>query len=426
MPIQDGQYVAVSADDIRETMAARATELFGNNIDLTEYSIFNSIFDTVARAMEQFSETTLSQIYQSAFLPTAEGRSLERVVAIIGLVRRPAIQATGVVRFSRDQTATRDYVIQNGTLVQTMGEDPSVFETTDAVVLEEGTDSVEVNIRAIEGGTHGNVGSNSIVVMPSPPSGIHNVTNPIATGDDSLEDLNGNALVVGQNEETDTELRERAEETVTTGGDATHSAIVAELLAVPQVNSVTVIENKEAVVANDMPPLSFEAVVYGGTDQAIAQAIFDKKAVTSNDVGGIHGTETNIIIQSDVNNQRIPITFSRPPTVDIEIELDLVVTEDYIGNNDIRDIIVQYIGGTSTSGNSLIGRGVGQDVLLDQLTDRIVGNDTGVRGVSSISTTPSYSSNQYELDAVVLDSNEVGIIDGTDSSISINLTEVSG
>jgi len=610
MPIVNGNYRQLTADEIRTALEDELIAEFGEDIDLTESSVFSTLTEVLATVLADNTEQSLEEVYESAFLDTATGVDLDRVVEAIGIQRRPAIHATGVERFNATGPVEQDYVIQSGTQVQTDSDSPVEFETTESIALElidaftdgdvaeysgdtgsasvitdsnallgdnvlqldatngahiynddielqqgttfhayvrpdsntvpiltfavqpgDATDyyqivadgtadevrletvvgdsvdsvldtaaatwsdgsfheiewdwditedisvtvydpndnelatlsandatytfggpgfksgdanatkefdwyttsSVSANIRCVRGGTVGNVGPNTLTVLPSPPSGVDTATNLYPTGTMDYRDTNEQQFVIGEERESDQALRDRARDAVTGGGKATHDALVAALINNTQgVSSVTVYENKtdnDNTVSGGLPPHSFEAVVYGGDDEDVARTIFDTKAITARDYGGAHGTRTEYTITSDVSGQQRSIEWTRPTKVDIDMTLDLVVDESYIGEEALRNDIVQYIGGTLVNGSDVVGLGVGENVRIDVLRDIIVGDDTGVIGLdqsvdgSPIETTPSFTTVDG-LEVVDVGANEVAQTDATDASITINTREL--
>lgn len=295
------------------------------------------------------------------------------------------------------------------------------------------TSEVSANIRAVSGGAIGNVGPNSIDVIPSPPAGVNSTTNLYPTGSIQYSDINGTQFIVGQGRETDDELRQRAEDAVTGGGTSTHDALVSALINdIENVTSVTVYENKTDVDntgSGGLPPHSFEAVVYGGDDALVAETIFKNKAITARDYGGVNGTEVIVTVTAESNGQQRDIHFSRPTKLDVDMTLDIVVDDTYIGDSELRDDIVQYIGGIQSDGSDALGLGVGDDVRIDEIRDIVVGDDTGVVGLDQsvdgtpISTTPSITT-VNGLQVVDVGSNEVAQTDASDGSITLNVREI--
>jgi len=237
-------------------------------------------------------------------------------------------------------------------------------------------------------------------------------------------------FILGEDAETDEELRERAQDTVTGGGDATHDAIVAELINNTEgVTSVTLFENKtdnDNTGSGGLPPYSFEVVVFGGEDDDVARSIFDKKGVTSRDYSGANGVSTTKTVTADSNNQQRQIEFSRPSKINVDVTLDLIINDSYIGDTDIKDQVVSYIGGILSDETERVGLGVSENVVIDQITDIVVGTENGVVGLDQsvdsnpVETTPSTQTIDG-LNVVQIGQSEVAQTDA--DNITINTRE---
>jgi len=132
----------------------------------------------------------------------------------------------------------------------------------------------------------------TITVIDTPVAGLASVTN--------YEDA-----IVGRDVETDVELRLRIQSA--RQGYATDEAIRSRLLdEVPGVSSVTIISNRTDSVVSGQPAHSYHAIVQGGTDQAVADKLWEVQPA------GIasFGSEAEVVVDSQGNNQ--DINFSRP------------------------------------------------------------------------------------------------------------------
>ncbi len=595
-----------SQSEVASLIEQQLREDFGDDIDLTESSVFSTLTNVFASVIANNQEQSLQEVYESAFLETANGDDLEKVVALAGITRRSATSSTGVQQFSANGQTTANRVIPRGTTIQTDGTDPVEFETTErsvirffddfeqsdtlnayegdvpdaslvstnvynglgaleltatdgahiynpnhsvkrgsswsvhvrpetgtaptatwalqtlqdhyqvvvdegagkirleevsggtittldsttasvptayvrvdiewtitggltATVVDESTDpsttlgevattnnftylsgpigfkssdangvkqfdyasmrDTSSNIRAIASGTVGNVGTNSITSLPSSIAGVQSTTNQYPTGDTSYINTDGIRFVSGTDAETDTELRERAKQSVSAGGAGTADALLGELVNnVDGVTSVSIYENKtdsDNTGSGGLPPFSFEAVVYGGDELDIAEAIYDTKAVTATDYSGVHGTSVSRTVVSQVNEQEFDIEFSRPFKLDVDVTADLIVDDTYVGDADIKNAIVQYIGGNTSDGSDVTGVGVGENVRIDALRDVIVDRNFGVVGLDysidgdPLSTTPSKTTVDG-LEVIQVNENEVALTDATDGSLTIN------
>lgn len=412
MPVVNGKYQLRTADRISQTIDAELRRAYGNSIDLTSSSPERHIIDALAQSIVDIQEEQLQEVYQSAFLATATGQSLNQVVAILGISRQQPQQATGVVTFSRSDAATTDYPIPKGTTVQTSGPEPVVFQTITQATIPDGGQQATATVQAVNGGTTGNVAAGSITVMPSPIAGVESVTNSQPTGDSDLTDTRDQPLITGVGLETDEQLRERARETVSDGAVATTDAIYSALLnEIPEVQSVSLFVNNTYTDnrPTGLPPVSYEAVVYGGDQNEIANTIFEESALTARPVGGYHGTKTTIPVRAD-NGQVYQINFSRPVEQQVYVTLTAVTNDTYIGNTELKDIIIDYIGGIDVEGSIVYGTGVGENLYTDQIRDLTVGiggRETGVRGLAKFDITDGAGTSLIGTDGTGLSAVEI-------------------
>jgi uncharacterized phage protein gp47/JayE len=154
--------------------------------------------------------------------------------------------------------------------------------------------------------------------------------------------------------ETDEDFRVRREGLLTAVGSATVDAIRADILRVEDVLQAFVFENETDVKVGDLEPHSFEAVVLGGDDQEIADAIWATKpaGIQTSYTPGQQVTKTVYDSQGLAHT----INFTRPD--DVEIYFDVTVAIDSTefpadGDDQIKAAMVEY-------GDSL---NIGDDVI---------------------------------------------------------------
>lgn len=291
-----------------------------------------------------------------------------------------------------------------------------------------GERAVLANARAMEGGTYGNIAANTLTVLPTVPAGVESVTNPYPMGDDDHYLTSLLTFDTGVPEETDEQLRERAGSGEGTLGKGTIPALIAAARNLPEAESVSVYENKtntDNTGSGGLPPKSFELVYYGtDSDDDIAQMLHDTKAFTSRDYGGAHGTKKSADVTAQ-NGQVFTYDWTEPTQLSVDMTLDIVVNDEFIGEDPLRDRIVDYVGGTRVDGTRQLGTGVGEDVYVDQIEDVVTGpNDTGVIGIGSYSFTPSITTDGNGLEVVAVGANEVASTSAADTSITLNITRV--
>lgn len=284
------------------------------------------------------------------------------------------------------------------------------------------------NIRAQTAGTVGNVGANRITVMTNPPPNMTSVTNPWATGDPEFDLTNGDQQTLGQERENDTELKERVLEGSSIGGAATVRAVRDKIRALNGTPSLTIYTNRKLTDnanGNGLPKLSSELVIYAQsvTDDEVGQAIHEVISVTERQVNGINGTAKSYDVESENLAQTRTIKWSKPVVIDLEITLDVVESESYVGDEEVKSEIVSYVGGTLPDGSPTAGLDVSDDLIVDELERRVNGLQ-GVVGTASVTidsdgdSTDDTTVRSDGLTAYEVAKNEVVEVDSADITIN--------
>lgn len=410
----DGTFDADTKEQILDALIADAKEYWGSDLKDREEAIIRAFYEPIA---ERFavSQRDIASVLSSAQIDYAEGAGLDLLTALIGVRRRIAMRATGTVTFKHkedDTVAPRDYTIAEGTIAQTESGDPVRFETTESAILKEGNSSVDVPVQAVESGIRGNVGSDAIVIMTDPPNGVRVVTNAEATSS-------------GRDEEGDDSLRSRAKESLGTGSRASASALINTARAIDGVKGVSIFINDSSTDetgSGGLPDHSFELVVQDGEPQDIGDMILKTKAAGDNAYSGAHGTPQSVSANLP-NGQSHEVNYSTPEEVDIYVDMDLRVTEEYAGDDGVRDSIIRYIGGLLASANDEGGEiGVGENVLYGRI-EYAVRDVQGVYDINwlYVGTSPDPTAE----DDVSIADDQLATGDGTDSSIGVATKEVS-
>lgn len=331
--------------DVITSMESRARNLFGDNVNLTERSPLGLFIRVVAWSIGILWQVA-ENVYNSAFVDTATGTSLDKVGLYIGITRRPAEYATGEITITGDDTT----VIPEGFVVGTA--DDILFETTAEAVIGAGG-SVTASIIAQEAGTTGNVPAATITEIINPAVGIDAVTN--------AEQLAG-----GRNRETDAEFRDRYIQSVAIGGASTVDSIRAALLQTEGVRAAIVIVNNTMLDdAAGRPPKSIECYTLGGDPEDIAAVILATKAA------GIqaYGSESETV-QDEAGQDHI-IGYTPATEIPIYVVVDVTATAAFPtdGAELMRTAILQYIGGTDEDGSVYTGLSMGEDVIYTKIIE---------------------------------------------------------
>jgi len=332
------------------------------------YAILNSVSGVEADIQQDIKYT-----YDNAYIVSASGEELTQKAREYGVHRNEATRATGVVTFQRDSAATADYVIQQGTIVETVTEDPIQYETTETVTLSSGTTEVDATVRAVEGGSGGNVAVGAIQSMPSKPTGVDTVTNPIPVGDSNESDTEGDPLIRGTDREGDESLRQRVLDTDAAKEGPSDGGVKLALQRTDGVISATVNTNQQSSPVDGLDPYHSEIVVYGGDTYEIAQTLYNAMSVPNilRLQGGVNGTKETETISADLLNDTITIPISRPATQTLNIEISVVVDSTYAGDEAVKSEIVSYIGGTELDDSTEVGLLIGEDIRLNEVENRV-------------------------------------------------------
>ncbi len=281
------------------------------------------------------------------FPDSASGFQQDQVASITGTLRGPATKGTVTLSI----TVTAPTTIPAGSFVQVLGDDGNRWVTlVDLVFAAPDTDTV-----AAEAELAGVFVANTatITVIVTPVAGWTLVTNPAPA-------------IPGADIDTDAQLRIRRELELARAGSATIDAIRTDVDDVDGTTSVTVFHNPtNAVDADGLPPHTAEALVIGGTDQDIRDALLATVAAGIDTFGTTTGTATDS--QGNVHTVR----FSRPVEIDILVEIDITIdAQDYPATGDdlVADAIAGYVNGLP----------VGNDVFLTQVSAAALRDTTDI------------------------------------------------
>ncbi|MBJ6369932.1 baseplate J/gp47 family protein [Sedimentitalea arenosa] len=194
--------------------------------DVNVGSVARTLVEAVSTEMAKLY-AQLNLAYDSAFLETAQGAALDRVVALLAQKRARAGAAVGSVRFSRRAGAQGTITIPVGTPVTDIA-DTARYETVEPRQMLAGESVTEVRVR----GTHAAVPAveaNVLTVTQRTIAGIDAVTNPRPT-------------TRATTDESDDDLRRRVAGALLAANKGTVTALKNGLMALPDIRSVAVHE----------------------------------------------------------------------------------------------------------------------------------------------------------------------------------------
>lgn len=356
----DGRYIPEQEKDVvLDRMVERATNYFGEDLSEDELAAIRLFYEPIAIEHLRLQEE-IGLVLDSSQIDHAGGQALDYLCSLINVKRNEPEPATGEVVFSRSSTASTDYIIPAGTVVQTFSNNPITFQTTEKASIKQNETSVTVPIEATDGGIEGNVAANTITSFVSKPPGVESVNNPSPTDG-------------GVDSETDDELRERAKTQLAEGSGATAASLVSEVENIDEdIRSVSIEINDTSTDntgSGGLPDHSFELIVECPSElyDEVARAILENKAAGDNAYSGVYGTEITRDVELP-NGQVKTVGFSTPAEQDIYVNLEVEVTPAFGGEEEIINNIAEYIGGFYSSGEPVTGDlRAGDDVLFGEV-----------------------------------------------------------
>jgi hypothetical protein len=216
--------------------------------DVNVGSVARTLVEAVSRELAVLY-TELNLAYDSAFLETAEGVSLDRVVGLLGYQRFRAGRPVGAVTFRRRPGSVGNITIPAGTPI-TDAADKIRYETITAHDMLAGESTAEVRIRGASQKTEP-VKENTLTVIQQAIAGLESVTNERPT-------------TRASDDESDAELRQRARVALLASNKGTVPAIQHGLLQIPEVRDVKVVEMPNGVPGEISLTISMDGSIPDG------------------------------------------------------------------------------------------------------------------------------------------------------------------
>lgn len=208
----------------------------------------------------------------------------------------------------------------------------------------------------------------------------HTITTYINSEGEEILNVVDNPFdfVVGNDLETDEDLRIRVINSYQTIAGGTPDAMQRTISAINGVDSVKVVENRTAETSTDgrnLPPKSFQVIVYNGDNTLIAEAIWDNKSTSIQPYADKLNPLTQTLTIQDYNGQAHNIMFLRPTSkfIYIYVDYNLYSEESFTDSGELimEEELANY-------GQTL---GIGDDVISDRFVPQVYRNVDGVDDV---------------------------------------------
>lgn len=275
----------------------------------------------------------------------ADGLSLERLVKLSGIERRPASKSQADIEAvsSRNLTLPVGYKIEDdiGQIWQTSQEVNITIGVNLFTVFAENFGAVEAPSGTI---------TEPVTIIP----GITSVTNP-------------SAATVGKDEETDPELRRRRILSLRNPATSTIGGIFSVLGNLPNVTGLQVYENDTDLFDPELNlnPHSIWIVIEGGDVNAIAEAVVKNKTAGTGLKGNTVAQYQEVIELSNglTFDNTTDVEFDRPSVIELFVKADITTTN---GTTPNESVIKQALASKFYN--------IGQDAVVSELYCEIYGS----------------------------------------------------
>ncbi len=308
-----------SYEDILSRMKTKYKEL--TSVEVPELSDIDIRMKVLAGEIYN-DEVNLEFLKRQIFPATATGEYLDYHAGDRGIKRKPALKATGEVRFFTDDYAEQAIVIPEGTIVSTSGVNPIRFVTREEKTLAQGDYYVTVKCIAQNGGFDGNVAAEKIDTIVTGVVGIDSVKN--------IWGFSG-----GSDRESDELLRDRILKSYSSVSSGTNKAYYEKLaLSVEGVYSANVVPRVRGAGTVDIYIAAQQAAASNELINKV-QAVMDKERELNVDVKVF----TALI---DLYNLGIEVTLKEG--YDLEDVKNNIIDKvsGYISTLDVGDSILEY------------------------------------------------------------------------------------
>ena len=303
-----------SYDDTLEYLINQYKGIFGEDVYLGTETPDYQMISVFAKCLADYSALAID-VYNARSPYFASGNSLDILVQMAGILRRPATQSTAVLKVSgADGT-----VVPAGS--KAIDKSGYLWTISEAVTIPaagyanaNATCDTPGAIVAIAG---------SIVGIYTPVIGWEGVTNEAAAE-------------TGKDTESDALLRQRFLVSHSAEKNGLTDALMSSLVNLSGVEFVALIVNDSDETVSSVPAHSIYAIVQGGDADDIAATIYDRKAPGIGTYGAISKTVTD---DAGISHT---VKFSRPTTTEVTVTVTITPLSGYASES-VDPIIKQAI-----------------------------------------------------------------------------------
>lgn len=346
--IDDNGFSRPTYAEIVDDLSTEWRRLFGENAQTGGHSVGGVVIRILAYVLDRLYQLA-EVVYNSQFVDSAEGTTLDQLGANAGVARKAAAPGIGKVMIY----GTVGYVVPSGTLFKRS--DGLMYVTTEDISLTDtGHASVDVNGHTVTAPT-GTVGYGASDYLYAEEQGdayncsiktdLGQVTPVKEIAYAYMSDVTG-----GADEETDDSLRERIDLANTSVRPSSpYDGVLSAVRAVTGVNSVKIITNDTMAddPTTETPAKSVHIYVDGGYSADVGTAIFSSLAA------GIATAGKTVVSCTDIAGNKHDVRFDYPAGLPVYVSVKLTKDPDQYpldGDSTIKAAIADYIDGIGMGG----------------------------------------------------------------------------
>lgn len=320
-------YQALTAQQVIDEINALFIQQFGTDWNTNPASPNGQFVNGLAtqKILNQNALLFLFQLYNPS---TSQGLWLDAICSLSGIKRKSATNSTAICTC---YGSAGTIIPANSQIKSTSGD---LFNSVSTATIDS-SGSVQIEFIAQQTGEV-LVDVNTLTIIVSTIYGWDNVTNLTAG-------------IVGNSQQSDFDLAKTRSSILSKQGSASLSAIQAGLIEVSDVTSVFALENNTTspITQNGitLQPTQIYIAVLGGTDTAVATAIYNKKSTGIQTIGN---TTVPVVTQWGTSNN---ITFQRPTQTPLKVNISIVNSTNLPPTiiQDVKNAVVNNFYGQDTS-----------------------------------------------------------------------------
>lgn len=325
----DGVHIP-TYNDIMEMLISKYKAIFGEDVYIGEETKDYQLLSIFAKCMDDYA-ALLIDAYNARNPNYASGDSLDLLLPLVSMSRRAATYSTVTLTLTGDAEAE----IPAGK--QALDSNGILWNIDSDVILNEDGEGTVTATCDVAGAISAGIGT--IDQIYTPVIGWTGVTNEAAA-------------IMGNNTETDDEVRARRKQMINLRNNGTLDAISRAILAITvdgdSVSSVSVLANDTGSTdANGIPAHSICCVVDGlsGSENAIGEAIWKAKSPGVGTYGGPAGATRISVNYVDKFGNTNVVNFARPVTSAVTAVVTIVAGPNYDSDRCVPIIKSALMGG---------------------------------------------------------------------------------